>query len=187
MASNAYLSLTGKNQGLIKGSVTQKGREGKIMVIAAEHAVSSPRDAASGQATGRRVHQPFVITKEIDQSSPRLYTALVNNEVLSTWELQFWAASGSGTVGSGAETMRYSVRLTDAVVCDIRFHMLNNKNPDLMRYAEHEEVAFSYRKIEWTWVLGNVKSSDDWQGQRSAPTKRKPAAKPGARVARKKA
>ncbi len=37
MALNAYLKLTGQKQGDIKGSVTQKGREGKIMVIAASH------------------------------------------------------------------------------------------------------------------------------------------------------
>jgi type VI secretion system secreted protein Hcp len=33
MALNAYLKLRGQKQGEIKGSVTQKGREGKILVI----------------------------------------------------------------------------------------------------------------------------------------------------------
>ena len=79
MALNAYLRLKGQKQGDIKGSVTQKGREGKISVIAANHDIASPHDAASGQATGRRVHQPFVITKEVDKSSPLLYNVLVNN------------------------------------------------------------------------------------------------------------
>ena len=91
MALNAYLSLTGQQQGQIKGSVTQKGREGKIMVIAAEHEVLSPRDPASGLALGKRQHKPFVITKEIDVSSPRLYSALAGNEGFTDWELQFWA------------------------------------------------------------------------------------------------
>jgi type VI secretion system secreted protein Hcp len=52
MALNAYLRLKGQKQGEIKGSVTQKGREGKILVIGAEHEVLSPRDASSGLATG---------------------------------------------------------------------------------------------------------------------------------------
>ena len=65
MALNAYLKLKGQKQGDIKGSVTQKGREGKIMVIAASHDVLSPRDAASGLPTGKRMHKPFVITKVI--------------------------------------------------------------------------------------------------------------------------
>jgi hypothetical protein len=33
--------------------------------------VSMPRDAQSGMATGKRMHKPFVITKELDKMSPR--------------------------------------------------------------------------------------------------------------------
>ena len=135
MALNAYLSLKGQKQGDIRGSVTQKGREGKIMVIAAEHEVVSPRDAASGLPTGKRMHRPYVITKELDAASPLLYAALVNNENLPTWELQFWAPSAGTGTGTGNEVQRYTVRLTNASICDIRFRMLNNKNPELMRYA----------------------------------------------------
>jgi type VI protein secretion system component Hcp len=48
---------------------------------------------------------------------------------------------------NGAELMRYVVRLVNATVCDIRFHMPNNKNPDLVRLSEYEDVAFAYQKI----------------------------------------
>ena len=68
MALNAYLKLKGQKQGEIKGSVTQKGREDKIMVIAVSHEIISPRDPASGLPTGKRMHKPFVITKELDKS-----------------------------------------------------------------------------------------------------------------------
>ncbi|MFY9151766.1 MAG: type VI secretion system tube protein Hcp [Prolixibacteraceae bacterium] len=34
--------------------------------------IVSPRDVASGMATGKRMHKPFVITKELDKSSPLL-------------------------------------------------------------------------------------------------------------------
>jgi hypothetical protein len=34
-----------------------------------ECSVVSPRDAASGLATGKRMHKPFVITKEVNSSS----------------------------------------------------------------------------------------------------------------------
>lgn len=34
--------------------------------------IVSPRDAASGLPTGKRQHKPFVITKELDKSSPML-------------------------------------------------------------------------------------------------------------------
>jgi type VI secretion system secreted protein Hcp len=59
MALNAYLSVVGQKQGDIKGSVTQKGREGKIMVIAFTHEIVCPRDPASGIPTGKRIHKPL--------------------------------------------------------------------------------------------------------------------------------
>ncbi|MBM4377221.1 MAG: type VI secretion system tube protein Hcp, partial [Deltaproteobacteria bacterium] len=80
MALNAYLKLTGKTQGEIKGSVTQAGREDSIMVIAYNHEVVSPRDAASGLPTGKRQHKPLTVTKEIDKSTPLLMNVLTNNE-----------------------------------------------------------------------------------------------------------
>jgi len=163
MALNAYLKLKGQKHGEVKGSVTQKGREGKIMVIAASHDIFSPRDPASGLPTGRRQHKPFVITKEVDKSSPVLYDILVNNENITDWELQFWTpVSGLGT-GTGAEKQHYTVKLFNAQIVDISFHMLNNKNPELMRYNEYEEVAFTYEKIVWTWNNGSITSTDDWQ------------------------
>jgi len=163
MALNAYLKLKGQKQGDIKGSVTQKGREGKIMVIAVSHEIVSPRDAASGLATGKRQHKPFVITKELDKSTPLLFNALVNNENISTWELLHFSPQISAAGGTGAEVNHYTVKLTNAKIVSIRSVMLNNKNPELTRYAEYEEVAFTYQKIEWIWVLGGITASDDWE------------------------
>src|SRR5262245_26518966 len=102
MALNAYLRLKGQKQGEIKGSVTQKGREGSIMVIAVTHEILSPRDPASGLPTGKRMHKPFVVTKELDKSSPLLYSVLVNNENVPEWSLQFWTPQLNAAGGVGA-------------------------------------------------------------------------------------
>lgn len=163
MALNAYLKLKGTKQGEIKGSVTQKDRVGKIMVIAVSHDIVSPRDPASGLPTGKRMHKPFVITKELDKSSPLLYNVLVNNENITTWELQFWTPQLSAAGGVGAEKQHYTVKLTNANIASISFRMPNNKNPELTRYAEYEEVAFTYQKIEWVWVDGGITAMDDWE------------------------
>lgn len=47
---------------------------------AAGRSVVTPQSAASGAALGKRMHQPFVITKEMDSASPKLYQALVKGE-----------------------------------------------------------------------------------------------------------
>ncbi len=162
MALNAYLRLKGQKSGDIKGSVTQKGREGKIMVIAVNHEIVAPRDPASGLPTGKRMHRPFTITKELDKSSPLLYNMMINNENILEFELQFWTPQLKAATGIGAEVQHYTIKLTNATISDIRFIMDNNKNPDLMKYAEHEEISFTYQKIQWIWNDGNVSAADDW-------------------------
>ena len=163
MALNAYLKLTGTKSGQIKGSVTQKGRENTIMVIAVSHEIVSPRDAASGLATGKRAHRPLVITKELDKSSPILWQMLVTNEVITEFVLDFWKPSISAGSGTGSEFQHYSIKLTNASIAEIHFRMPNNKNPDLVKFAEYEEIAFTYEKIAWTWKDGGIVAEDSWK------------------------
>ena len=160
MATSTYMKLKGQKQGQITGSVTQKGHEGSILVIAVDHSIVSPRDAGSGLPTGKRQHKPFVITKELDKSSPLLYNALVSGENITSWELQFWTAGQTGK-----EAQYYSVKLTNANISSIEFKMLNTKDPDTAKFAPFEEVAFTYQKIEWTWTQGGITTTDDWMAR----------------------
>ena len=158
MALNAYLNLKGQKTGDIKGSVTQKGREGKIMVIAVSHEIVSPRDPASGLPTGKRMHKPMVITKELDKSTPLLYNVLINNENITEWQLQFWQPSATG-----AEKQHFTIKLTNSNIASIAMRLPNNKHPDLMKFETYEEIAFTYQKIEWTWTDGGITAMDDWE------------------------
>jgi type VI secretion system secreted protein Hcp len=163
MALNAYLRLKGQRQGEIKGSVTQKGRENSIMVIAVSHEIISPRDPASGLPTGKRMHKPFVITKELDKSSPLLYNCLVTNENVPEWKLDFYTPQVKAAQGVGTEVNHYTVKLINANIASINFRMPNNRNPELMKYAEYEEVAFTYQQIIWTWNEGGITAEDNWE------------------------
>jgi len=163
MALNAYLKLKGQKSGEVKGSVTQKGRADSMMVIAYEHEIVTPRDVASGLPTGKRQHKPLMILKEIDKASPLLYSILVNNENISTWKLEFWTPQQKAAVGTGSEVQYYTIELVNANICQIDQFMLNNKNPDLTKYAPSEKIFFTYQKITWTWVDGGITAEDDWE------------------------
>ncbi|MBU0994971.1 MAG: Hcp family type VI secretion system effector [Proteobacteria bacterium] len=158
MALNAYLRLKGETQGEIKGSVTQAGREDSIMVIAFNHEVLSPRDAASGLPTGKRQHKPIVITKEIDKATPLLFQVLTSNENITEWELRFWQPSASGK-----EFQFYTVQLVNASIASIRTEMLNNKYPENMQHKEREHISFCYQKVIWTFEDGGISAEDDWE------------------------
>jgi type VI secretion system secreted protein Hcp len=123
MALNAYLKLKGQKQGDINGSVTQKGRENSIMVIAVSHEIISPRDPASGLPTGKRMHKPMVITKELDKASPLLYNALCNNENIPTWKLQFWTPQLRASAGVGNEVQHFTIELLNANIASISFRL----------------------------------------------------------------
>jgi|JI9StandDraft_2_1071091.scaffolds.fasta_scaffold336705_2 type VI secretion system secreted protein Hcp len=150
-ALNAYLRLTGQKQGKINGSVTQKGHENSIMVIAVSHEIVSPRDPASGLPTGKRQHKPFVITKELDKSTPILYNALVNNENLPNFDL---TVLQPGPKGSAPKA--YTVRLMNANIASIK--ALVGEDGKVI-----EQVAFTYQKIEWIWADGGIMAMDDWE------------------------
>lgn len=152
MALDGYLKLVGQSQGWIRGSVTQKGREGLIRVRGADHVVTSPIDQATQQFTGKRVFSPFGILKEVDAASIGLRIAHAANEVFTEWELKLWRPSSTSAAGgSGVERNHFTIRLTDARIQQLRFVLPDNRDPALAPRLDFEEVAFVYAKIEWTW------------------------------------
>jgi type VI secretion system secreted protein Hcp len=157
MALDAFLWCTGASLGDIKGSVTETGKEDSIRVIAASHELLCPTDATTGLPTGKRKHTPFTITKEVDRATPLLYQAMVNNESLVAWKLQFWTPSPTGQ-----PFQHYTVELTNASICDIRFEMLNNQVPENAPHREREHISFVYQFITWTWTTGGIAAQADW-------------------------
>lgn len=160
MAFNAYLSITGQKTGVVKGSVIQKGREGQIAVYAVQHEVVSPRDAGSGQATGKRQYKPLVITKEIDQASPVLHQLMTTNESLKEVKLNFYGPTKGVVSGAGVETLIYSIKLSNAAISRVTTIMENNKIEPGKTLPVLEEVVFVFGGIEWTWTAGGITSSD---------------------------
>jgi len=161
MALAAYLSIVAERQGPIRGSVTQKGREGKILIISVQHEIVCPRSPQSGLPTGKRIHKPLNVTKELDRSSPLLASILCTNENIAEARLDFWSASATGQ-----EKQHYSVQLTNANISSITFKMANIRSPKLARFVEYEELSLTYQKIVWTWHDGGVSAGDDWETPR---------------------
>ena len=125
----------------------------------------SPRDAASGQPTGKRMHKQYSLIHEVDIATPLLFNALVNNENITTWQLKYYASQigNDRTTATALEQNYFTVDLVNASIASIDFRMANNKHPDLMKFREYLEVSYVYQKITWTWVKGGITASDDWE------------------------
>jgi hypothetical protein len=97
-----------------------------------------------------------------------------------------WTSGTAAGAARGTEIMRYGLRLTNASIGDIRFHMRNSPNPTLARHVEYDETAFVYRSIEWAWVPKRLGTRDSLLFRR-APTARVAARMCAAKKARAQA
>lgn len=153
----AYMTVTGRIQGPIQGSVTQEGREGMMQILSTAHEIVSPRDAASGLPTGRRQHKPFTITKPLDKATPLLAKALTTNENLTEVVIRFWRPSLGG-----AEVQFFMVKLTNANIASHSIKLPATFDASTSSWPELEEISFTYQKITWTWTDGGVTHEDSW-------------------------
>ncbi|MBK8551201.1 MAG: type VI secretion system tube protein Hcp [Ignavibacteria bacterium] len=160
MSLNAFLKIKGEIQGNIDGSVTQKGREKTIKVFESHHELNQPIELISGYVTGKRVHKPFTIVKEVDKSTPKLYKAMTSNEKLTEWECKYFQKKTASQ-----EVNFYTVKLTDARIVNIKFLQPDTIDPDTKIFPENEEVSFIYKKIEWIFTDGNISASDEIESE----------------------
>ena len=76
-AQEFAVQVTGQIQGQFKGESTRKGFENKFMGLSFDQEVVSPRDTATGQATGKRTFKPIRIKKAWGPASLQLYACIV--------------------------------------------------------------------------------------------------------------
>ncbi|PIX84334.1 MAG: type VI secretion system tube protein Hcp [Nitrospirae bacterium CG_4_10_14_3_um_filter_70_108] len=161
MPMPAHMTLTGENQGAIKGSCTMAGREDTILVEAFNHQVSMPRDPQTGLASGKRRHEPMSVVKFYDKSSPLLYQALCTGEHFKDVTLKWYRIASTGQ-----EEHYFTTLLEDAILVAIRPFMPNALDKETEQYGHMEECSFTYRRITWTFEDGGVTATDDWSTPR---------------------
>jgi type VI secretion system secreted protein Hcp len=158
MAVQIYASFKGIKQGDFKGESNQKGHEGTVPGVAFSYGVIVPRDTATGQASGKRQHQPVVFTKEWGASSPQFYTAAYTNEVLSQVAFNFYVTGPTGT-----QQLDHTVKLTNATIVSVKQSLeLPQQGGPVIDSRELEEISFVFQKIEITSIPGSTTATDDW-------------------------
>jgi type VI secretion system secreted protein Hcp len=167
-ANPIMVSVNAMKQGQFKGESTRQSTQDKIEASGFSFEITSPRDAASGLASGKRVYKPLTITKEIGAASPQFLQALTTNEVLKTVTLDFYK-----TNANGEEYIYYSIKLTNATVAGIRQHtpdgagagMGGDKHTSGVSMPQLEEISFTFQKIEVESKDGKTMAADDWSAR----------------------
>jgi type VI secretion system Hcp family effector len=157
MANHGYMTITGKAQGLISrgcssqesiGNKCQDGHQDEIMVLSFSHTMSN-----FGNVT-HTTHQPIVLTKNIDKSSPLLAQAIAQREVVNC-KIDFYRISSTG----GQEKF-YTIEITDGLIADLTVDMPHSVLQNDV--APQERVAIRYRDIYWTHHVAKTTGDSTW-------------------------
>lgn len=162
-----YVTIEGSKQGKFKAENPREKHQGKIRGLTFHYEVKSPRDAASGMATGRRVHTPIVFTKYMDSSSPQIFQAMVTNEALTTVLFEFVS-----TNPNGEEYVSYTVKLSNATIAGVKQYGGGTAEAGLFEPADgrvYEDVSVAFQTIEIESKDGKTMASDSWGGARGRP------------------
>jgi type VI secretion system secreted protein Hcp len=141
------VAMQGHGNVAIKGG--DDGTQTTMDVLKFEQGIVSPRDAGSGQATGKRQYKPITIVKRVDASTPRLFQACATNEILPTVTFVLHPP--------GASADQLKVTLTNAVCADLTDTTSEGGTMEL------ETIHFTFQKIQIEHLIGKTSFQDDWE------------------------
>jgi type VI secretion system secreted protein Hcp len=168
------MTINGSKQGAFKGESLQAAHKGgglqgahghKIAILSFAYEVASPRDVATGQATGKRQHKPITIVKELGAASPQIFQALVTNEVLTEILFEFYAITPQGE-----ELLWYTIKGANGAVATFRLYTADREGEafnagtrsEPSETAELEEISFTFQTIWMEHQASQTTAADDW-------------------------
>jgi type VI secretion system Hcp family effector len=111
--------------------------------MAFQFGAEAPYDPSAGTSSGGRHHQPIVVTREDDEASPQLYSALWNNEALESVVIEVVDQRPSGH-----EIVAETITLTDAQIVDATLHLGRGFKPS-KRLMDFTFIERSLRETMW--------------------------------------
>ncbi len=158
MAQTVHLKLQiDGNEIQGESTIASMEREDTIECSSFDYKLTVPYDEATGRLTGRRQHEPVVIQKRVDKSTPLLLKALCRHEPVNSAEFMFFRPSQGG---SGAEEKFFTVMLENGYIASVKqvsedAIIGGEAAPPMM-----EKVAFIFKSITWTYEIGGATHKD---------------------------
>jgi type VI secretion system secreted protein Hcp len=106
-----FVTVIGKTQGQFAG----ENNSTRMEVSGFEMEVTSPRDLATGQSTGKRMHLPLKFQKITGPASIQFFKAVSTNEQLTTLTFEVYKPSANGT-----SVLDYKIILSNAAVASFK-------------------------------------------------------------------
>jgi type VI secretion system secreted protein Hcp len=145
------MKVTSQREGVFKGddNPTARAGVGQITITGYQFDVSAPRDASTGQAAGKRVYKPLVVTHVMGGSSPQFLGAAATGENLTSVVINFYR-----TDRNGRDVNYYRVTLSNAFVSEVRQY---TGGTDVL-----EDDSFSFQKVEQQDLIAHTEFIDNF-------------------------
>lgn len=144
-----------------ESTVTAGDREDSIEVLQYSDSVSSGIDRGTGSLTGRRTYTPIKIIKRIDKSTPLLFKALCNNEVIEA-EFRFYRPS---VTGDGRVEHFFTIAIYNGRIVNIERTNPHVLDTSMANYPTYEEVSIHFSRIVTTYEGEGVTVHEDTWGE----------------------
>lgn len=152
------VSIRGSRTGPFKGDSPVRGAGPENWSRCSQFLLSLtvPRDAATGQTSGKRQYGPVVVTKEWNPASPQILQAAATNEMLPQVQVEF---SRSGA--TGADAVFEIVTLTNATISAMKQYIGFPDAGEPPNPHPLEDVSFTFQRIEIKNLEGNTTAIDE--------------------------
>ncbi|WP_419811103.1 type VI secretion system tube protein TssD [Bacterioplanoides sp.] len=156
MALPGYVKIEAEEQGLIEGECVLEGRKGAIIAYACDHSVKLPTDNR-GLVSGKRMHMPITILKDIDRTTPMLYQALNGGELLNKVVIEWYRIDSAGN-----EELYFTQTLHNAQIIAVNFSVEFDSVGADSRLGHMEKVSFIYDRISWVHEVDGIEFEDNF-------------------------
>ena len=147
MIKIGYMTLTPESTGSpIVGPSVYKMAADTIEIVDIQHKVTHEYDRQHGTVSGDRHHDPLLVIKSVDCTTPTLYAMCCNAEMFTEVKVDYYVQ-----VGNAPDPVPFFTwRLTNAYITSIRsISSMELRAEYADQYDLLEEVQFSYQQIEW--------------------------------------
>ena len=156
-AQYVFCKFEGQVQGIIRAGNTIKGQEDTIAVLSLASGLSTPFDLGSGLPTGRRVHEPLTIVKNLDKASPLLFLVAIQNENLKQVDCVFYRTEVNG---AGVLTPYFRVKLQNARIVENDVSGSAQVNAGM-----RETIRIAYERILVEALPNGPSAEDEWSSR----------------------
>lgn len=150
----------------VKGEILFKDAEGNDLegprpngsctVLEFNNTIKLPYERSTGQVTGSRMYEPFMVLKEIDKLTPFMYQFCAKGASFKTIVISLYEIAEA----TGKESVYFKYTLSNARLVAVENFMPPSYDNPKINVAHLEKIHLVAESIHWEHVKGNTEYED---------------------------